>query len=41
MPRRKAKSKTTGMYKLFRYTKDDDVAARIIFSVNSGHYSVY
>ena len=29
MPRRKAKSKTTGMYKSFRYTKDDDVAAWI------------
>lgn len=29
MPRRKAKSKITGMYKSFRYTKDDDVAAWI------------
>ena len=29
MPRRKAKSKTTGMYKSFRYTKDDDVEAWI------------
>lgn len=29
MPRRKAKSKTTGMYKSVRYTKDEDVAAWI------------
>lgn len=29
MPRRKAKSKNTGMCKSFRYTKDDDVAAWI------------
>lgn len=27
MPRRKNESKTTGMYKSFRYTKNDDIAA--------------